>query len=130
MKKCWIVLAVLMLAAPAMAADWSFFGSQRLATFYVDRDYGDGVSASGQDDDQATQWFFQGNSRLGAKVKADKVTGLIELGSRQRRRRRGYRCHHPARLRPMAVLRQRLPEGRQGLLAGHRQQHEQPGVRL
>jgi hypothetical protein len=68
-----------MLAAPVMAADWSFYGSQRLATFYVDRDYGDGVSASGQDDDQATQWFFQGNSRLGAKVKADKVTGQVEL---------------------------------------------------
>ena len=57
MKKWWIVLGVLMLAAPAMAADWSFFGSQRLGTFYVDRDYGDGVGASGQDDDQATQWF-------------------------------------------------------------------------
>ena len=24
--------------------------------------------------------YFQGNSRLGAKVKADKVTGQIELG--------------------------------------------------
>ena len=34
---------------------------------------------NGQDDDQATQWYFQGNSRLGAKVKADKVTGQIEL---------------------------------------------------
>jgi hypothetical protein len=79
MKKSWIVLTVLMLVAPVMAADWSFYGSQRLSTFYVDRDYGDGVGASGQDDDQATQWFFQGNSRLGANVKADKVTGRIEL---------------------------------------------------
>ena len=34
MKKCWIVLAVLMLAAPAMAADWSFYASERMATFY------------------------------------------------------------------------------------------------
>ena len=25
------------------------------------------------------QWYFQGNSRLGAKVKADKVTGQVEL---------------------------------------------------
>ena len=30
-------------------------------------------------DDAATQMYFQGNSRLGAKVKADKVTGQIEL---------------------------------------------------
>ena len=34
MKKCWIVFAVLMLAAPAMAADWSFYGSERMATYY------------------------------------------------------------------------------------------------
>jgi hypothetical protein len=61
-----------------MAADWSFYGSQRIATWYTDRDYGDGT-VNGQDDDQATQWYFQGNSRLGAKVKADKVTGQVEL---------------------------------------------------
>src|SRR5512137_2142264 len=79
MKKGIAVVLVLLLAAPAVAANWSFYGSQRVATFYVDRDYGDG-QVNGQDDDQATQWFFQGNSRLGAKVKADKVTGLIELG--------------------------------------------------
>ena len=79
MKKIVAFLAVLILAAPAMAADWSFYGSQRVSTFYVDQDYGDG-QVNGQNDDQATQWYFQGNSRLGAKVKADKVTGLIELG--------------------------------------------------
>ena len=80
MKKGMAVFAMLLLAVPALAADWSFYGSQRVSTFYVDRDYGDGVGANGQDDDQATQWFFQGNSRLGAKVKADKVSGLIEFG--------------------------------------------------
>ena len=37
---------------------------------------------NGQDDDQATQWYFQGNSRLGAKVKADKVSGQIEFATR------------------------------------------------
>ena len=42
-----------MLAAPVMAADWSFYGSQRLATFdaVVILDHGDGVGANGQDDD-------------------------------------------------------------------------------
>jgi hypothetical protein len=79
MKKLIAIFAVLLFAAPAMAADWSFYGSQRVATWYTDRDYGD-ATVNGQDDDQATQWYFQGNSRLGAKVKADKVTGQIELG--------------------------------------------------
>jgi hypothetical protein len=79
MKKLIAIFAVLLFVAPAFAADWSFYGSQRISTFYNDRDYGDGTGANGQDDDQATQWYFQGNSRLGAKVKADKVTGQIEL---------------------------------------------------
>ncbi len=40
MKKLFIVFAVLCLAAPAMAADWNFYGSARMATFYsiVDKD--------------------------------------------------------------------------------------------
>jgi len=36
---------------------------------------------NGQDNDAGTQWYLQGNSRLGAKVKADKVTGQIELAT-------------------------------------------------
>ena len=78
MKKLIAIFAVVLFTAPAFAADWSFYGSQRIATWYVDRDYGDAV-VNGQDDDQATQWYFQGNSRLGAKVKADKVSGQIEF---------------------------------------------------
>jgi hypothetical protein len=78
MKKLIAIFAVLLFVAPAMAADWSFYGSARQSTFYVDRDYGDG-SVNGQDDDQALQWQLQGNSRLGAKVKADKVSGQVEL---------------------------------------------------
>ncbi len=40
MKKLLIIFAVLCLAAPAMAADWNFYGSARMATFYsiVDKD--------------------------------------------------------------------------------------------
>jgi hypothetical protein len=88
MKKLVAISAVLLLAAPAMAADWSFYGSQRVATFYVANDYGDGTAVdrfgvgtagSGEDDDWGLQWNFQSNSRLGARVKADKVTGHIEL---------------------------------------------------
>ena len=79
MKKLIAIFTVVLFTAPAFAADWSFYGSQRIATWYADRDYGDGV-VNGQNDDQATQWYFQGNSRLGAKVKADKVSGQIEFG--------------------------------------------------
>jgi hypothetical protein len=78
MKKLIAVFAVLFFAAPAMAADWSFYGSARVSTFYVDQDYGD-TPVNGQDDDQGTQWYQQGNSRLGARVKADKVSGRLEL---------------------------------------------------
>jgi hypothetical protein len=78
MKKLIAIFAVLILAAPAMAADWSFFGSQRVATFYVDTDFGD-YTVNGQNDDWGLQWDFQGNSRVGARVKADKVSGYIEL---------------------------------------------------
>jgi len=79
MKKLIAIFAVLLLAAPVMAADWSFFGSQRVTTFYVADDFGD-YETNGEGDDWGLQWNFQGNSRVGAKVKADKVTGYIELG--------------------------------------------------
>jgi hypothetical protein len=78
MKKLIVVFAVVMLAVPVIAADWSFYGSQRMATFYVYTDYGDDP-VNGQDNDWELQWNFQTNSRLGAKVKADKVSGQIEL---------------------------------------------------
>jgi hypothetical protein len=92
MKKLIAIFAVLLFAVPAMAAEWSFYGSQRVATFYVDEDYGKfemgqtynpatGTLAggNGEKDDWGLQWQFQGNSRLGARAKADKVSGHIEL---------------------------------------------------
>jgi hypothetical protein len=79
MKKLIAVFAVLLFVAPAFAADWAFYGSQRVGTWYTEREYPGNSSAYGGSDDAATQMYFQGNSRLGAKVKADKVTGQIEL---------------------------------------------------
>jgi hypothetical protein len=79
MKKLIAIFAVLLLAAPGFAADWAFYGSARMATFYVADDFGD-FPVNGEDDDWGLQWDFQGNSRLGARVKADKVNGHIELG--------------------------------------------------
>lgn len=82
MKKLIAIFAVLLFVAPAFAADWAFYGSERVATWYVNKDNGaDKYSVNGDDNDSGTQWYLQGNSRLGAKVKADKVTGQIELAT-------------------------------------------------
>ena len=83
MKKLTILIAAVALvcfSVPAMAVDWNMYGSARMATFYDSRDFGDGTNAAGTDDkDSEMQWELQGNSRLGARVKADQVSGRIEL---------------------------------------------------
>ena len=84
MKKPMAILSMLLLAVPGLTADWSFYGSIRQATFYENQDFGDYdqqnvLNGPGETDDWGVQWRFQDNSRLGARVKADKVGGLIEL---------------------------------------------------
>ncbi len=78
MKKLIAIFAVLLFAVPAFAADWEFYGSQRMATWYIADDFGDS-QVNGEDNDWGLRWDFQDNSRLGVKVKADKVSGQIEL---------------------------------------------------
>ena len=85
MKKLFVILAALALvwafAAPASAVDWNFYGSARMATYYTSVDFGDGLNDSGTDDeDSGTRWELQGNSRLGATVKGDNISGRVELG--------------------------------------------------
>jgi hypothetical protein len=76
MKKLFIIFAILCLAAPAMAADWNFYGSARMATFSVDVD----PDIQGVDSDTDTQWAQQGNSRIGATVKFnDEIGGGFEM---------------------------------------------------
>jgi hypothetical protein len=79
MKKLFIVFAILCLATPAMAADWNFYGSARMATFYsiVDKDIpGDNDTVN------RTLWDLQGNSRFGATVKVnDQIGGGFEYGT-------------------------------------------------
>jgi len=76
MKKLFIIFAILCLAAPAMAADWNFYGSARMATFRVDVD----PDVSGVDSDTDTQWAQQGNSRIGATVVFnDEIGGGFEM---------------------------------------------------
>jgi len=82
MKKLLVVLAavafVVGFTLPAVSADWSFYGSSRLSTFF-DSD-SEELTGTGFDDDDLT-WALQGNSRLGATVKAGAIGGGFEYGS-------------------------------------------------
>ena len=78
MKKLLAIITFLPMVAPVWAAEWTFSGSQRFATWYSHFDYGD-RQVNGQGSDHSLDWYFQGNSRLEARVKADKVSGYIEL---------------------------------------------------
>jgi hypothetical protein len=69
------VAAVVCFSVPAMAVDWNFYGSARMATFYTSEDLKD-VGTKSTD----FQWDLQSNSRLGANVKADHIKGQVELG--------------------------------------------------
>ncbi|MEA3437552.1 MAG: hypothetical protein U9R43_13865 [Thermodesulfobacteriota bacterium] len=81
MKKLFILfVAVAMVAAftvPAAAdAEWNFYGSARMATFYVSDD----PDIPGIDSDEGTVWAQQGNSRIGARVKFnDEISGRFEM---------------------------------------------------
>ncbi|MCA1793027.1 MAG: porin [Desulfobacteraceae bacterium] len=77
MKKLMVLVAALALVAAsamtAAAADWNFYGSARVQTFYVDSDLAD-----------TTNYVqgLNGNSRIGANVKvSDELTGRFEYGT-------------------------------------------------
>jgi len=79
MKKLFILfvaLALVGLTVPAMAANdhWNFYGSARMTTFYTSQDADAG-------DDKATTWALQGNSRFGASVTGDTISGGLEYGT-------------------------------------------------
>lgn len=82
MKKLFVIFAAIALvgafAATTMAADWSFYGSSRMATYYQSYD----KDASGTGDSEASlDWSQQGNSRIGGRVQAnDALLGAFEYG--------------------------------------------------
>jgi len=84
MKKLLVVLLVLGMVAPAMAAEWNFYGSARARFFYTN--YDDKASVVRDEDgdiesDTDLDYAVQGNSRIGAKVKtSDQVSGRFEYG--------------------------------------------------
>ncbi len=78
MKRLFVLLAAIALvsvfAATAMAAEWNFYGSARMGTFYEDEDENAG-------DDERTKWDLQGNARIGATVKNGDIGGGFEYGA-------------------------------------------------
>ena len=84
MKKLLVIIAAIALfAAPAAAVDWNFYGSARMATFWTSTDGGDLLTFTPDldDSDDGLQWEMQGNSRLGARVKGETVSGRVELST-------------------------------------------------
>jgi hypothetical protein len=86
MKKLFVLCAaaifVVAFTAPTFAAEWSFYGSARMSMFWTDQDYQDAPSATGDDSQQTMNHTLQGNSRIGANVKAgDNLTGRFEFGT-------------------------------------------------
>jgi hypothetical protein len=81
MKKLFVIFAAVALiwafAAPASAVDWNFYGSARMATFWTSSETGSGSSKV---EESELQWEWQGNSRIGARVKGETVSGMFELG--------------------------------------------------
>jgi len=68
-----------LLAVPAAASDWNFYGSARVSTFYskIDNDM-----FKGGTDSKNYEQNLHGNSRIGAKVKvSDEVSGRFEYGA-------------------------------------------------
>jgi len=85
MKKLIVIFAAVALVVaftvPATAADWSFYGSARMATFWTTDSY------TGTDDADNLQWAQQGNSRIGANVKVnDAIGGRFEYGDTPNKR--------------------------------------------
>ncbi len=72
-----IAVMVAVSAVNASAADWNFYGSARVATFYTHTDNKDGVADTTNYDQS-----LQSNARIGANVKvSDTLTGRFEYGA-------------------------------------------------
>ena len=82
MKKLIIMVASLALVAgfamTAAAADWNFYGSSRIASFYETTEQ---IDSAAEDVDNFSM-NLQGNSRIGANVKvSDELSGRFEYGT-------------------------------------------------
>jgi hypothetical protein len=102
MKKIILAIAaVALIASPAMAVDWNFYGSSRIQSSYHEWDRGDATTNTFQtsafitqgsedadngpnwadDDDDAGLYFrLLGTSRIGARVRGEGVNARFEYG--------------------------------------------------
>ncbi len=85
MKKLLVILLVLGMAAPVMAAEWNFYGSARAGFFYstVDDKASNAQDENGEyESDTDLNYYVHGNSRIGANVKtSDQISGRFEYGA-------------------------------------------------
>jgi hypothetical protein len=80
MKKIIVAVAALaLMAGSAYAAEWNFYGSARVSTFWTNSDTD---NDTGTNDDTQFEEGLQSNARIGAKVKvSDELTGRFEYGT-------------------------------------------------
>jgi len=67
-----------LVALESEAAEWNFFGSARMSTFFSEKNAA--YTGTGFKDNDLG-WDLQGNSRFGALVKAGDITGSFEYGT-------------------------------------------------
>ncbi len=81
MKKLLVILTAVALiwafAGPASAVDWNFYGSARMATYWNSSESGSGDTKV---EESELDWSWANNSRIGANVKGETVSGRFELG--------------------------------------------------
>ncbi len=80
-----VILALILSSFPVHAADWKFYGSARVMTWY---ESGDAPAFLNEHDngnidqsDSELTWDLQGNSRIGAKVKHGDIEARFEYGT-------------------------------------------------
>ena len=99
-KLIFIIAAVALIASPAMAVDWAFYGSARIQTGYFDDDNGDGgvnpnfgaanngggvgfpIATPNGNKNSDNTFDYSGldaTSRIGARVKGDPIQGRFEI---------------------------------------------------
>lgn len=70
------LMAITLWSGSALAADWNFYGSARVSTFYEDVDNPDGTSTTN------FSQALQSNARIGANVRvSDTLVGRFEYGA-------------------------------------------------